>query len=93
MLWLCDPSDAADLDGWTALTGLLMKEGEFEKALNFLREAYVHHPGEAKIKMKMAVCHLKLGEEKLALKFLERSTEGRTGAGHRIRILFPQGVA
>ncbi len=34
-------TDATDLDGWIALTGLLMKEGDFEQALNFLREAFV----------------------------------------------------
>jgi tetratricopeptide (TPR) repeat protein len=68
-------SDASDLDGWTALTGLLMREGEFSQALSFLREAYIHHPTEAKIKVKMAVCHLKLGKEKLAKEFLLEGLE------------------
>jgi tetratricopeptide (TPR) repeat protein len=63
-------TDASDLDGWLALTGLLMKAGDFEQALSFLREAYVHHPEEIKIKIKMAVCNLKLGEKTLAVKFL-----------------------
>jgi tetratricopeptide (TPR) repeat protein len=63
-------TDTADLDGWLALTGLLMKAGDFELALNFLKEAFVHHPEEIKIKIKMAVCNLKLGEKTLAVKFL-----------------------
>ena len=66
-------SDEADLDAWSALTSLVMKEGEFDKALEILREAYVHHPSEARLKAKLAVCHLKLGDEELATGFLEEA--------------------
>ena len=62
--------DSNDLDAWMALTGLLMKEGLYEKALGFLREAFVHHAEDAGIRVKLAVCHLKLEEKELALKFL-----------------------
>ncbi len=65
--------DSADLDGWMALSGLLMKEGRFTDALGSLREAFVHHSEDAGIRIKMAVCHLKLKEEGLALKFLEEA--------------------
>ena len=68
-------TDAADLDGWTALTGLLMKEGNYEQALHFLREAYVHHPEEAAIKLKIAVCQYKLGKRNLAGRFLSEALE------------------
>ena len=68
-------ADAEDLDGWTALTGLLMREGMFDQAINFLREAYVHHSSEGKIKVRMAVCHLKLGDKKLAARFLKEGLE------------------
>ena len=64
-------SDASDLDGWVALSGLLMKEGSFDQALIFLREAYVQHSAQAVIKVKMAICHLKMGETSLAVNFLE----------------------
>jgi tetratricopeptide (TPR) repeat protein len=66
-------SDVKDLDGWNALTGLLMKEGQYEIALGFLREAFVQHSGDGNIKIKMAVCHLKMGEKELAVKFLEEA--------------------
>ncbi len=68
-------ADASDMDGWTALTGLLMKEGVFDQALNFLREAFVHHPTEGKIRIRMAVCHLKLKEKELAVKFLREGLD------------------
>jgi len=67
-------SDATDLDAWGALTSQVMKEGDFAKALDLLREAYVHHPEEARIKAKLAVCHLKTGDdEELAAGFLEEA--------------------
>ncbi|MFO7671840.1 MAG: tetratricopeptide repeat protein [Bacteroidales bacterium] len=68
-------TDPADLDGWIALSALLMKEGDFEHAIHFLRDAFVHHPKEALIKVKMAVCHLKLGENHKAAKLLEEGLE------------------
>ena len=66
-------ADAADLDGWLALTGVLMKEGLFEKSLHFLREAFIHHPKSGEIHIKMAICHLKLGNRELAARFLTQA--------------------
>ena len=48
-----------------------MKEESFDQALIFLREAYVQHSAQAVIKVKMAICHLKMGETALAVKFLD----------------------
>jgi tetratricopeptide (TPR) repeat protein len=84
-------TDAADLDGWIALTGLLMKEGTFDLAINFLREAYVHHPEAAKIKIKMAVCHVKLGENALAVKFLEEGLEIDSSLVSDFAFFYPEG--
>ena len=50
-----------------------MKEGLFEKSLHFLREAFIHHPKAGEIHIKMAVCHLKLGNRELAARFLEEA--------------------
>ncbi|MEN8156594.1 MAG: tetratricopeptide repeat protein [Bacteroidota bacterium] len=83
--------DAADIDGWTALTGLLMKEGEYKQALTFLREAYVHHPKEARLKIKMAVCQLKLGEKKLAAGFLQEGLEADQSLLTEFAYFFPEG--
>jgi len=83
--------DAKDFDGWTALTSLLMKEGYFEKALNFLREAFVHHPSEAGIKIKMAVCHLKLEEKNLAKKFLKEALQANSELITEFDYYFPEG--
>ncbi|MCK5135470.1 MAG: tetratricopeptide repeat protein [Bacteroidales bacterium] len=83
--------DAEDLDGWASLTGLLMKEGLYDKALNFLREAYIHHPKEAGIKLKMAICHLKLGEKELAAKFLEEALEVNSSLVSEFGYYFPEG--
>ena len=85
-------SDASDLEGWTALTGLLMKEGEFNQTINFLREAYVHHPSEADIKIKMAICHLKLGERNLAVKFLQEALELDQSLVTEFHYYFPEGT-
>lgn len=84
-------NDAADLEGWTALTGLLMKEGDFDLALNFLREAYVHHSSEAKIKIKMAVCNLKQDEAGLAVKFLNEGLEKDSTLVSEFEYYFPKG--
>jgi len=84
-------SDASDLDGWMALTGLLMKEGEYKQAISFLREAYVNHPTEAKLKVKMAVCHLKLGKEDLAREFLRESLESDKDLVKDFAYYFPEG--
>lgn len=82
--------DAEDLDGWMALTGLLMKEGEYEKALNFLREAFIHHSGESSIKIKMAVCHLKLGKKALATKFLKEALSANSSLESEFSYYFPE---
>ena len=84
-------ADAADLEGWTALTGLLMKEGAYDQAINFLREAYVHHPEEPKIKIKLAVCHLKLDEEKLAAKLLHEGLKMDSSLVTEFAYYFPEG--
>jgi tetratricopeptide (TPR) repeat protein len=84
-------ADASDLDGWTALTGLLMKEGDYDLALKFLREAYVHHPSEASIKIKMAVCHLKIDEEGLAALFLQEGLELDPALVNEFLYYFPKG--
>jgi tetratricopeptide (TPR) repeat protein len=85
-------ADAKDLDGWGALTGLLMKEGEYEKALGFLREAFVQHSGDPGIKIKMAVCHLKLGEKELTVKFLEEALEGNADLESEFAYYFPERI-
>jgi tetratricopeptide (TPR) repeat protein len=84
-------SDAADLDAWMALTGLLMREGEYSQALSFLREAYIHHPTEAKVKVKMAVCHLKLGKQKLAREFLKEGLDSDATLLSDFTYYFPEG--
>lgn len=84
-------SDAKDLDGWTALTGLLMKEGAFAQALNFLREAYVTHPGEARIKVKLAICQLKLDRDELAARFLKEALDADPALLTEFRYYFPAG--
>lgn len=81
-----------DVDGWTALTGLLMKEGLFDNAVNFLREALVHHPKEAGIKIKLAVCHLKLGQKDLSLKFLTEALEENNALVSEFGYYFPEGT-
>jgi tetratricopeptide (TPR) repeat protein len=83
-------TDAKDLDGWTALTGLLMKEGQFEQALNFLREAYVHHPDEASIKLKISVCQFKLGKRSLANRFLTEALEKDAGLVTEFKYYYPE---
>lgn len=85
-------SDAGDLDAWIALTGLLMKEGEFRAAIGFLREAYTHHPEEGKIKVKIAVCHLKLGKLKLAKSFLLEGLKADPGLLNEFSYYFPTGT-
>jgi len=84
--------DGADLDGWMALTGLLMKEGEYEKALGYLREAFVQHSKEAAVKIKMAVCHLKMDEPKLAGKFLEEALAANATFDSEFEYYFPEGT-
>ncbi len=84
--------DSADLDGWMALTGLLMKEGDFEKSLGFLRDAFVHHPQKPAVKIKMAVCHLKLGEKDLAKKFLTEALEKNSSFVSEFGYYFPDGT-
>jgi tetratricopeptide (TPR) repeat protein len=85
-------SDPKDQDGWSALTGLLMKEARYEKALEFLREAFVHHSGDSEIKIKMAICHLKLGEKKLSVKFLKEALEANSDLESEFAYFFPEGV-
>ena len=85
-------TDAKDLDGWSALTGLLMKEGDYEKSLGALREAFVNHSGDAGIKLKMAVCHLKQGEKKLAVKFLEEALKANSDLESEFAYFFPEGA-
>jgi tetratricopeptide (TPR) repeat protein len=84
--------DANDLDAWIALTGLLMKEGLYEKALGFLREAFVHHSGNAGIKIKMAVCHLKMGEKELSIKFLGEALAASSDLESEFGYYFPEGT-
>jgi tetratricopeptide (TPR) repeat protein len=68
-----------------------MKEGEFKNALGFLREAYVHHPEEARIKVKMAVCHLKMGEKELSLNFLKEALQDNADLESEFAYYFPEG--
>jgi tetratricopeptide (TPR) repeat protein len=84
-------TDPADLDGWIALTALLMKEGDFEHAIHFLREGFVHHPREALIKVKIAVCHLKLGENHKAAKLLEEGLEQDSSLVADFAHYYPEG--
>ena len=84
--------DGADLDGWIALTGILMKEGQFEKALAFLREAFVHHSEEAAIKIKMAVCHLKLKDKELGKKFMEEALSSNSSLESEFGYYYPEGI-
>jgi len=84
--------DAADPDGWNALASLLMKEGMYVKALNSLREAYVHHPSDAAIRMKISVCNLKLEEKNLGKKFLKEALEVDREVLTEFRYFFPEGT-
>ncbi len=84
-------TDPADLDGWIALTALLMKEGDFEHAIHFLRDAFVHHSKEALIKVKIAVCHLKLGENQKAAKLLEEGLEQDSSLVADFTHYYPEG--
>ncbi len=63
--------DKADKEAWLALTSLLMKEGDYEKSLDHLREAFTHFPEDESINVRLAVCHFKLGSVVLCLRFLE----------------------
>ncbi|MFO7934362.1 MAG: tetratricopeptide repeat protein [Bacteroidales bacterium] len=83
-------AEPGDLDGWMALTGILMKEGLFEKSLHFLREAFVHHPKAPEIMVKIAVCHLKLGKRKLAINFLEEALELNADMLSEFSYYFPE---
>ncbi|MCK5066047.1 MAG: tetratricopeptide repeat protein [Bacteroidales bacterium] len=84
-------ADANDLDGWLALTGLLMKEGHYKKAIDFLREAFIHHAADAGIKIKMAVCHLKMGKKELSVKFLEEALAANSDLDSEFGYYFPEG--
>jgi hypothetical protein len=68
-----------------------MKEGFYDKALGFLREAFVHHSGDARIRVKMAVCHLKLKEKELALKFLQEGLSLNPELETEFAYYFPAG--
>ena len=83
--------DSADLDGWMALAGLLMKEGLFVEALGSLREAFVHHVEDAGIRIKMSVCHLKLDQVDLALKFLEEGLSIDGSLESEFSYYYPEG--
>ncbi len=63
--------DRADKEAWLALTSLTMKDGDFDKSLNYLREAFSQFPDDDSINVRLAVSHLKLGKTSLCLKFLE----------------------
>ena len=69
-----------------------MKEGYFKKSLDFLREGFVHHPNEAGIKIKMAVCHLKLKNENLATKFLKEALQVDGELITEFEYYFPKGT-
>jgi len=58
--------DKREKDGWLSFTELMMKEGDFRKAIPFLDEAVSHHPNEESFRMKLAVCHLMAGDPGLA---------------------------
>ena len=55
-----------DKDAWLSFTELMMKEGDFEKVLPFLRDAYILHGEDESINIKLAVCHLKGGNVPLS---------------------------
>jgi len=65
-------------------------ERAYEKSLGALREAFVNHSGDAGIKLKMAVCHLKQGEKKLAVKFLEEALEANSDLESEFAYFFPE---
>lgn len=67
--------DRSDHEAWLALTSLTMKESDYEKSLNLLREAYTLFPEDDSINARLAVCHYKLGAVSLCLKFLESAFE------------------
>jgi len=69
-----------------------MKEGEYELALGFLREAFVHHAADPGIKVKMAVCHLKQEEKELSAKFLEEALKANSDLESEFAYFFPEGV-
>ena len=69
-----------------------MKEGQYEIALGFLREAFVHHSKDPSVKIKMAVCHLKLGELELSARFLEEALGVNNDLESEFAYFFPEGT-
>ncbi|MBN2697701.1 MAG: tetratricopeptide repeat protein [Bacteroidales bacterium] len=65
----------AEKEAWLLLTELMMKEGDFAKAIPVLREAYLNHPDDDSINIKLAVCHLKEGDMPLSSRFLRKALE------------------
>jgi tetratricopeptide (TPR) repeat protein len=84
--------DAGDLDGWNALTGLLMKEAVYDQALVFLREAYTHHQKEPLVLVRLAVCHLQMENPKLADKFLREALDKDRSMVEEFELYFPGGT-
>jgi hypothetical protein len=51
----------------------------------------VHHAQEAGIKVKIAVCHLKMGKKKLSLKFLKEALQDNADLESEFGYYFPEG--
>jgi tetratricopeptide (TPR) repeat protein len=72
-------TDPADVEAWHALTGLLIKQGAYEKALEPLREAYIANPDDGVINLKMAIAHYMLGNKAPGIRFLEKALQVNPG--------------
>lgn len=84
--------DKNDREAWLALTSLLMKEADFEKSLNHLREAFTHYPEDDSINTRLAICHFKLGAVTLCLRFLETALERNPRAYAEFEAYVPEDI-
>lgn len=81
--------DKSDREAWLALSSLLMNDGDFEKSLEHLREAFPHFPEDESINTRLAVCHFKLGSVALCLRFLESALQSNSKAYTEFEIYVP----
>ena len=65
--------DPDDREAWMGLSSLMLQEGMFEKVIPLLREAYTHFSRDENVAVKLAVAHIKNGNQKLGISFLKRA--------------------
>lgn len=81
--------DKSDHEAWLALTALTMKQDDYDKSLDLLREAFTQFPEDDSINARLAVCHYKLGAVSLSLKFLETALEKNSRAHTEFAFYIP----